>query len=77
MNQKLRTLLFEELKQQTAGGFLPAVKQVANVASLPGLVGLSIGLPDIHSGYDTSIIEYNSNSNSNRNRNRNIMNYID
>ena len=26
------------------GGFLPAVKQIANVASLPGIVGVSIRL---------------------------------
>jgi tRNA-splicing ligase RtcB (3'-phosphate/5'-hydroxy nucleic acid ligase) len=32
------------------GGFLPALKQIANVASLPGIVGNSIGLPDVHSG---------------------------
>src|SRR6056297_2257976 len=28
-----------------------AVKQVANVAHLPGIVGRSIGMPDIHWGY--------------------------
>lgn len=32
------------------GGFLPAVKQIANVAALPGIVGHSIGLPDVHAG---------------------------
>ena len=37
------------------GGFLPAVKQIANVAALPGIVGYSIGLPDIHSGYGFAI----------------------
>ncbi|KJH51111.1 hypothetical protein DICVIV_02670 [Dictyocaulus viviparus] len=36
-------------------GFLPAVRQLANVAALPGIVGHSIGLPDIHSGYGFSI----------------------
>ncbi|MFW5947568.1 MAG: RtcB family protein, partial [Gemmatimonadota bacterium] len=28
-----------------------AVRQVANVAHLPGIVGRSIGMPDIHWGY--------------------------
>jgi len=55
VNSELRKLLFEELNHQSVGGFLPAVKQVANVASLPGLVGRSIGLPDIHSGYGFAI----------------------
>ena len=29
----------------------PCLKQVANVACLPGIVGASIGMPDIHWGY--------------------------
>ena len=37
------------------GGFLPGVKQIANVAALPGIVGNSVGLPDIHSGYGFAI----------------------
>jgi RNA-splicing ligase RtcB len=41
--------------QAGEGGFLPAVKQIANVASLPGIVGASIGLPDVHSGYGFAI----------------------
>lgn len=28
-----------------------SLRQVANVASLPGIVGLSMGMPDIHWGY--------------------------
>ncbi|KAI6194741.1 RNA-splicing ligase RtcB-like protein [Aphelenchoides besseyi] len=59
VNQKLESLMYEELKiaceQKGVGGFLPAVKQVANVASLPGIIGESIGLPDIHSGYGFAI----------------------
>jgi tRNA-splicing ligase RtcB len=51
--------MFEELKQHCAskgyGGFLPGMKQIANVASLPGIVGKSIGLPDVHSGYGFAI----------------------
>jgi tRNA-splicing ligase RtcB len=27
------------------------VQQIANVASLPGIVKYSLGMPDIHSGY--------------------------
>lgn len=33
------------------GGFLPALKQVANVAALPGIVKASLAMPDVHSGY--------------------------
>ena len=54
MNDSLETLLLDELQAycgaRGCGGFLPAVKQVANVATLPGIVGKSIGLPDIHAG---------------------------
>jgi hypothetical protein len=42
VNDTLKDLVFEELKQfadaKGHGGFLPAVKQIANVASLPGIV---------------------------------------
>ena len=31
------------------------IKQVANVAQLPGIVGHSIAMPDVHSGYGFSI----------------------
>ncbi|EGT47647.1 hypothetical protein CAEBREN_25556 [Caenorhabditis brenneri] len=59
VNKNLEQLMFDELKfscdGQGIGGFLPAVRQIANVASLPGIVGHSIGLPDIHSGYGFSI----------------------
>jgi len=34
-----------------SGGGTQALQQVANVASLPGIVGRSIGMPDIHWGY--------------------------
>jgi tRNA-splicing ligase RtcB len=40
VNQHLQQLMFEELEQFVSrgdvGGFLPAVKQLANVAALPG-----------------------------------------
>ncbi|GMT28713.1 hypothetical protein PFISCL1PPCAC_20010, partial [Pristionchus fissidentatus] len=59
VNNSLEKLMFHELEVFTNnpgyGGFLPAVRQMANVAALPGIVGASIGLPDIHSGYGFSI----------------------
>ena len=51
VNNSIRDLLFEELRQFSrssgtagqfsgaVGGFLPAMKQIANVAALPGIVG--------------------------------------
>lgn len=59
VNDHLRDLLFDELQHAAGpggvGGFLPAVRQIANVAALPGIVGASIGLPDVHSGYGFAI----------------------
>lgn len=59
VNEAMRELLFEELEhfcqQKGVGGFLPAVKQAANVAALPGIVRRSIALPDVHSGYGFAI----------------------
>eukprot|EP00392_Amoebophrya_sp_AT5.2_P014215 g14358.t1 len=62
VNSSLEKLIFTELlnysKQSdrgTQGGFLPAVKQIGNVASLPGIVRHSIGLPDVHAGYGFAI----------------------
>jgi tRNA-splicing ligase RtcB len=59
VNDALKDVLFEELHDsgggKVAGGFIPAVKQVANVAALPGIVGASLGMPDIHSGYGFAI----------------------
>lgn len=58
MNSGLEKLLFDELEQSGRSegtGFLPAVKQIANVASLPGIVKHSFGLPDVHSGYGFAI----------------------
>lgn len=41
-NERLQALTFDELEQsaggEKGGGFLPAVKQIANVAALPGIV---------------------------------------
>lgn len=43
VNSNLEKLMFEELRNAcrpgTQGGFLPGVKQIANVAALPGIVG--------------------------------------
>ena len=59
VNEALAPLLFDELRQHcgasSGGGFLPAVKQMANVAALPGIVKHSIALPDCHSGYGFAI----------------------
>jgi len=59
VNSALEELMFDELKMHCTaggfGGFLPAVKQIANVGALPGIVKKSIGLPDVHSGYGFAI----------------------
>lgn len=59
VNKALSQLVFDELKAscgpQGHGGFLPAVKQVANVAALPGIVKASLAMPDVHSGYGFAI----------------------
>ena len=39
-------VLIEEIKEEGN-----ALQQVANVATLPGIVGYSLGMPDIHWGY--------------------------
>ncbi len=51
VNQSLEKLLFDELRKYSnlpsdrkCQGFLPAVKQIANVATLPGIVKRSIGI---------------------------------
>jgi tRNA-splicing ligase RtcB len=59
VNSSLRELVFSELQDHCAamghGGFLPAIKQIANVAALPGIVKASMGMPDLHSGYGFAI----------------------
>lgn len=59
VNSALEHLMLDELRSACEsgahGGFLPAVKQIANVAALPGIVNRSIGLPDLHSGYGFAI----------------------
>ncbi|KAM0683491.1 hypothetical protein MDAP_001059 [Mitosporidium daphniae] len=58
LNEVLLNEMNEEIKKSRnigPTGFLPALLQLANVATLPGIVGSSIGLPDIHSGYGFAI----------------------
>ena len=65
VNDDLEQLLLDELKTSVGevggccgdgdggggGGFTPALRQVANVAALPGIVKASMAMPDVHSGY--------------------------
>ena len=48
VNDRLKDLIFEELQNSYSrggvGGFLPAVKQLANVAALPGIVEVRSGV---------------------------------
>ena len=61
VNSKLEKIVFQELADHVrrggdAGvGFLPAVKQISNVAGLPGIVHGSIAMPDVHAGYGFAI----------------------
>lgn len=59
VNDDLAPLVKAELERSATdsnhGGFIPAVKQIANVASLPGIVSRSIAMPDVHSGYGFAI----------------------
>ena len=61
VNSSLERLMLDELRNSCRpgdiGGFLPGVKQIANVAALPGIVGRSVGLPDVHAGYGFAIGE--------------------
>lgn len=53
VNANLQSLLLSEFDHEASssgGGFLPALVQLANVATLPGIVKC-FALPDIHSGY--------------------------
>lgn len=60
VNDHLKEIVFDELLQHVKrgggrGGFLPAVKQISNVAALPGIVKHSIAMPDVHAGYGFAI----------------------
>lgn len=61
VNNDLQTLLVQELRDSCCGpkssggggpgGFIPSLRQAANVAALPGIVRASLAMPDVHSGY--------------------------
>ena len=59
VNADLETLLVQELRDTCCIGpydeaeqsFIPALRQAANVAALPGIVKASLAMPDVHSGY--------------------------
>eukprot|EP01065_Artemidia_motanka_P032253 TRINITY_DN39273_c0_g1_i1.p1 TRINITY_DN39273_c0_g1~~TRINITY_DN39273_c0_g1_i1.p1 ORF type:complete len:523 (+),score=180.72 TRINITY_DN39273_c0_g1_i1:80-1648(+) len=59
MSPEMDKLMHSELERfcgsSRAGGFLPCVKQLANVAALPGIVKHAVGLPDMHAGYGFAI----------------------
>jgi len=61
VNEALLPMLVEEyeasghLKGGMGSGFLPSLVQVANVGSLPGIVGRSLAMPDVHAGYGFAI----------------------
>jgi tRNA-splicing ligase RtcB len=52
---RVEGLIFATEKLMETIGGDQAVEQVANVATLPGIVGRSIGMPDIHWGYGFAI----------------------
>jgi hypothetical protein len=58
VNDDLENLLIQELrdtccgsKSEAGSSFIPALRQAANVAALPGIVKASLAMPDVHSGY--------------------------
>lgn len=57
VNDDLENLLIQELRDTCCGpkrgdsSFIPALRQAANVAALPGIVKASLAMPDVHSGY--------------------------
>ncbi|GAW80835.1 hypothetical protein, conserved [Plasmodium gonderi] len=58
VNEKLKNLIDDEIttyQLNKNSTFLPAVMQIANVSTLPGIVKASIALPDVHAGYGFSI----------------------
>eukprot|EP00188_Purpureofilum_apyrenoidigerum_P000948 Plantae.Rhodophyta-Purpureofilum_apyrenoidigerum.ctg14804.p1 GENE.Plantae.Rhodophyta-Purpureofilum_apyrenoidigerum.ctg14804~~Plantae.Rhodophyta-Purpureofilum_apyrenoidigerum.ctg14804.p1 ORF type:complete len:503 (-),score=57.47 Plantae.Rhodophyta-Purpureofilum_apyrenoidigerum.ctg14804:169-1677(-) len=51
-----REMSFEMMSQPSFNrSFIPSLVQVANVACLPGIVGHSIAMPDVHSGYGFAV----------------------
>jgi len=60
VNDDLENLLIQELRDTCSccdtkthqdSSFIPALRQAANVAALPGIVKASFAMPDVHSGY--------------------------
>jgi hypothetical protein len=58
VNDDLENLLIQELRDTCCdinsrgdSTFIPALRQAANVAALPGIVKASLAMPDVHSGY--------------------------
>ncbi len=49
--ETIETLLKDYDEKLRTGGFTPALKQLINVATLPGIVKASFGMADIHPGY--------------------------
>ncbi len=47
--------LLKEVAERKGGGFTPALQQVVNVATLPGIQKASIAMADIHPGYGFTI----------------------
>jgi len=54
VNKQLLPQLFEEFEQKESN-IICSLLQVANVASVPGILKYSIAMPDAHSGYGFSI----------------------
>jgi len=58
-NDALAEILYTELQEAKTsfnrGGFIPAIVQLANACSLPGIVGPAVAMADIHSGYGLPI----------------------
>eukprot|EP01006_Ploeotia_vitrea_P029247 TRINITY_DN61823_c0_g4_i1.p1 TRINITY_DN61823_c0_g4~~TRINITY_DN61823_c0_g4_i1.p1 ORF type:complete len:690 (-),score=128.10 TRINITY_DN61823_c0_g4_i1:56-2125(-) len=50
---ELMQLLLDEMNSR--GSFSPSLNQIGNVAGMPGIVGRSMGMPDIHAGYGFAI----------------------
>lgn len=58
VTRSLEQHLLEECQEESASqetSFVSSLRQLCNVASLPGIVQCSVGLPDIHAGYGFSI----------------------
>jgi len=51
---KLLELITDEV-QASGGSFTVSVQQLCNVATLPGILSASVGMPDLHSGYGFAI----------------------